>query len=103
MSKPSATNQNNFKYFNCLFNKCKKAAKKAYYCTRFEFQKNNIKQTWTLIRYVIGAQTKKRENLPNFLKQNNDILSDPSDIANGFNDFFCWNRLPISSRNSTNN
>ena len=88
MSKPSPTNKNNFKLFNCLFNKCKKAAKKAYYCKQFEIQKNNIKQTWTLIRDVIGAQTKNRENLPNFFKQNNDILSDPSDIANGFNDFF---------------
>ena len=36
----------------------------------------------------MGTQTKKRENLTNFFKQNIDILNDPLDIANGFNDFF---------------
>ena len=55
---------------------------------QFELHKNNLKQTWTLIRDVIGCQTKKRENLPNFFRQNKDILNDPKDIANGFNDFF---------------
>jgi hypothetical protein len=66
INKPSEQNTNNFRVFNILFNKCKKAAKKAYYCKQFEIQKNNIKQTWTLIRDVIGSQTKKRENLPIF-------------------------------------
>ena len=41
-----------------------------------------------MIRDVIGCQTKKRENLPNFFRQNKDILNDPKDIADGFNDFF---------------
>ena len=59
-----------------------------YYFNQFELHKENIKHTWTLICDVIGKQTKKRENLPNFVKQNKDILSDPLDIANGFNDYF---------------
>ena len=41
-----------------------------------------------MIRDVIGSQSKNRENLPNFLRQNKDILNDPKDIADGFNDFF---------------
>jgi len=71
-----------------LFNKCKKNAKKLYYLKQFEIRKENVKQTWTLICDVIGSQTKKREDLPSFFKQNQDILNDPNNIANGFNDFF---------------
>ena len=47
-----------------------------------------MKQTWTLIWDVIGSQSKTRENLPNFFWQNKDILNNPKDIADGFNDFF---------------
>ena len=84
---PSQLNSTKFKTYNFIFNKCKKSAKKSYYFKQFEIHKENIKQTWTLIRDVIGNQTKNRENLPNFFRQNNDILSDPLQIANGFNDF----------------
>ena len=85
---PSLLNISNFQAYNVLFNKSKKIAKKLYFSKQFEIKKENVRQTWTLIRDVIGSQTKKRENLPNFFKQNQDILNDPSDIANGFNDFF---------------
>ena len=37
---------------------------------------------------MIGSRAKKRENLPNFFRENHEILSNPLDIANGFNDFF---------------
>ena len=85
---PSLLNISNFQAYNVLFNKSKKIAKKLYFSKQFEIKKENVRQTWTLLRDVIGSQTKKRENLPNVLKQNQDILNDPSDIANGFNDFF---------------
>ena len=88
IKKPSQLNDVKFKTYNNLFNKCKKAAKNSFYFKQFEMHKENIKQTWTLIRDVIGSQTKKRESLPNFFRQNKDILSDPTDISNGFNDFF---------------
>ena len=50
--------------------------------------KKNVKHTWTLIHDVIGSQIKKRENLPSFFKENKNILNNPLDIENGFNDFF---------------
>jgi hypothetical protein len=85
---PSPINVNNFQAYNVLFNKCKRNAKKSYYSKQFEIRKENVKQTWSLIRDVIGSKTKKREDLPSFFRQNQDILNDPNDIANGFNDFF---------------
>ena len=88
LRNPSPLNISNFQAYNVLFNKSKKIAKKLYFSKQFKIKKENVRQTWTLIRDVIGSQTKKRENLPNFFKQNQDILNDPNDIANGFNDFF---------------
>ena len=59
LNNPSPVNVNNFQAYNVLFNKCKRNAKKLYYLKQFEIKKENIKQTWTLIRDVIGSQTKK--------------------------------------------
>ena len=71
-----------------MFNKCKKAAKKLHFSKQFELHKTNLKKTWSLIRDVIGSRAKKRENLPNFFKDNQDVLNNPLDIADGFNKFF---------------
>ena len=98
MSNPSPSNINKFQAYNILFNKCKRNAKKQYYFNQFEVKKENIKQTWTLIRDVIGSQSKKREDLPSFVKQNQDILNNPNDIADGFNDFLLGSDLSLQQR-----
>ena len=66
LSNPSPSNINKFQTYNILFNKCKRNAKKQYNFNQFEVKKENIKQTWTLIKDVIGSQSKKREDLPSF-------------------------------------
>ena len=86
--KPSLTNSQAFKDYNAIFNKCKKAAKKAHFSQQFELHMTNLKKTWSLIRDVIGSRAKKRENLPNFFKDNQDVLNNPLDIADGFNKYF---------------
>ena len=86
--KPSQFNSQRFKDYNSMFNRCKKAAKKAHFSKQFELHKSNLKKTWSLIRDVIGSRAKKRENLPNFFKDNQDVLNNPLDIADGFNKFF---------------
>ena len=95
---PSKENGNNFKNFNILFNKCKQAAKKSYFSKQFNIYKDNIKQTWSLIRDVIGSQSKNRENLPNFFRQKQDILTFLKTIADGFNEFFCGDRPTTRGR-----
>ena len=62
-------NVNNFQAYNVLFNKCKRNAKKLNYLKQFEIRKENVKQTWTLIRDVIGSQTKKRKTCRHFLNK----------------------------------
>ena len=49
--------------------------------------KNNIKQSWTLLRTVLDKQQPKK-SLPDHFKHNNVDLSDPQNIADQFNHFF---------------
>ena len=58
-----------------------------YYEKQFKLFAQNSKQTWSLIREVIGT-SKQKEQLPNFFRDNGQIISDTLEIANGFNTFF---------------
>ena len=64
-----------------------KIAKKQYYEEKFEEVKNNHKATWRLINEVINKR-KARPSFPSSFKSGNNILSDPSDIANSFCKYF---------------
>ena len=46
-----------------------------------------MRKTWDTIREVVGSK-KYKENLPDFLKQNGQILTGSLEIAEGFNEFF---------------
>ena len=58
-----------------------------YYQHRFSKFISDSKQTWTLIREIIGTQ-KDKNQLPDFFKDNGQIITDNFEIANGFNKFF---------------
>ena len=42
---------------------------------------------WSLIREIIGSK-KNKNLLPDFFKENGQIITDYLEIANGFNNFF---------------
>ena len=88
LRKPSEQNINNFKSYNNIYNKIRRAAKIKYYDNQFIQQNKNIKQTWGLIREVIGSKKTQKDSLPDYFIENNSILCDPPSIANGFDDFF---------------
>ena len=88
IKNPSDQNIGQFKIFNNIYNKVRRQAKSNYYNTQFSQQKSNMKQTWTLIREVIGNRKRQKDSLPDFFIENNSILNDPLSISNGFNDFF---------------
>ena len=81
------SNKINFQKYNAIYNKLRRAAKKLYFDRQFTKYSKNIKQTWSVIREIIGTN-KIKDQIPNFFKENNEIISDYFDIANGFNDFF---------------
>ena len=87
VKKPTDNNKEMFKIYNKVYNKLRRASKKIYYDDQFKTFTKNCKQTWTLIREIIGSK-KERSQIPDFFKENGQLIKDNLDIANGFNDFF---------------
>jgi hypothetical protein len=74
------------RYRNC-YNKLKHFAKTTYYLQLFDEFKNNSKQTWKVLNNLIGKQNDKTF-VPIKLKHNDELISNPQDIANHFCDYF---------------
>ena len=76
-----------FKIYNKIYNKLRRAAKKLYYKSQFDKFAKNSKQTWSVIREVIGT-SKHKDQIPTFFVKNGQVISDCLEIVNGFNGFF---------------
>ena len=90
ISKKTLYSKRNFtltkKYRNLLSTLTKKS-KQAYYDEYFERNWNNIKNTWKGIKLLISLKT-GASILPTVLSLDNDIKTNPYDIANSFNNYF---------------
>jgi len=64
-----------------------RAAEKAYYANRFESLKGNMKETWNLINNLITNNTVGKQVVKEILS-NGQIVNQPKDIANKFNEYF---------------
>lgn len=88
---PNDTNENNYKTSRNKFNKTKRLAKKSYYKGKFQESQGtiqgNIRQTWKLINEITNKNKSSSELLDNFMKGDN-IITDPNEIANNFNQYF---------------
>ena len=58
-----------------------------FYDNQFKKFAKNSKQTWSVIREILGTK-KQKDQIPDFFKQNGELISEYIDIANGFNEFF---------------
>lgn len=64
-------------------------ANKEYYNKLLEKNKNNIKGTWNILNKVI-RNTSGPTNAPShFINEDNKIVKNMNEVANGFNSFFC--------------
>ena len=84
---PSDLNQQNFKQYDMIYNKLRRAAKKIYFDNQFAKFSKNIKQTWSVIKEIIGSN-KMKNQIPDIFKENDQIIKEYLEIANGFNNFF---------------
>ena len=75
-------------YGNSLSNLLKQS-KKSYYNNYFRNNINNIKNTWKAIKSIISLNSKESESPKMILNKKGDFLTNPNDIANQFNNFFC--------------
>ena len=84
---PSDKNIDVFKKYNTLYNKIRRAAKKLYFEKQFTKFEHDIKNTWSVIKDLLGIK-KQKDQIPDFFRENGNIINDYRDISNGFNTFF---------------
>ena len=73
-------------YANTL-NRIKNKAKTDYYCQRFKFYQNGLKNTWKLIGTLVKRKN-KGQNCPVRIIRNNKEFTSQSDTAEQFNQHF---------------
>ena len=86
LKHPTFYNINRYKTYKNKLTSILKQEEKLYYQSQILANKNDLKKVWTIIKHVIN----KRRNAKTSDKfiQNNKIITDPKEIANGFNDYF---------------
>lgn len=102
MSDPTskATAHDKYKTYRNLLNRLIKKAKFLYWHGVFMEYRQNMKKTWDHINEIISKKSNKM-SFPDKFHYNNATLSNPKDIANGFNHFYinigqtlCQNMAP---------
>lgn len=73
--------------YNAILKRTIRNAKKSYYEHIFEKYKNDNKKTWQLINNILKKSDNKN-NFPDFFKDNKRIITDKTQIANKFNEYF---------------
>ena len=78
----------NFKSFKNIIRMTIMHAKLTYYKNEFNSYSTNLKKTWQTINESLNRQ-KKKQNFPQAFKlANGNLISDPKQIADAFNEFF---------------
>ena len=64
-----------------------RAGKKAYYQRYFSIHKNNLQKIWKGIKEIINIKSKNFDH-PTCIQVDDQTITDPTNIANSFNDYF---------------
>ena len=72
--------------YNCILKRSIRAANVAFYKTKFEQCKSDLKKTWTIISNIIKSN--KKQPIPEHLKIINYEISEKTILANKFNEYF---------------
>ena len=91
----------NYKTTRNIVNIDLRNAKKDYYSTKFAGQKFNPKSAWKTINNLLGRQN--NQTVINELILNKNNLTNPQDIAEGFNDYFSNIGPDLASKINTAN
>ena len=89
------SNELNRQYRNKL-NSVIRIAKQRYFLHLFELNKNDIKQTWKVIKKLL-SQSPRVKRIKNIMI-NGNIKDDSSDIVNGFSDYFAGIAKSLDSK-----
>ena len=84
--KRTTLNKTKYKTLNNKLNKLLRSAKRNYYSNELEKEKKNIKNTWKILNNVLDKDHKKPCNTE--FNLNGQIINNPNQIPEHFNDFF---------------
>lgn len=93
---PSQDNKAEYKRFRNLYNSVLRASKKLYFEQKINESQGDPKQLWSVLNESMNRNTSKQSEI-NKVNVNGSTLTDPTDIANEFNDFFSSIGQKISS------
>ena len=85
MRKRTTLNKTKYKTLNNQLNKLLRSAKRNHYSNQLEKEKKNIKNTWKILNNVSNKDHKISRNTDNLNRQ---IINNPNQIPEHFNDFF---------------
>ena len=88
LKKRNFNNEKKYKAYKKLFEKTKNMSKRNYYTDQFQKYQNNIKQTWNVIKEVIGKTKITGKSLPKMMIINNKEIFEEEVIADEFNKYF---------------
>ena len=84
---PSLVNKNKFTLYRNLYNKLIREAKKLHFHDKLTAYQGNAKKTWQTLFQAIRKKSKDGATCTSLMVRN-EVINDPSILANEFNQFF---------------
>ena len=81
-------NKKAYEMYMNLFEKLKLQSKKLYFQNKLKQYENNIKNTWKIMKVIIGKSKVYNENFPKILNIDKKEITDKKTIAEKFNSYF---------------
>ena len=88
LKQGSDKNYETYEIYKNLFEKLKKQSKKLYFQNKLNQYENNIKNTWNVMKAVIGKSKICNDKFPKRLDINKEEITDKKIIAETFDKFF---------------
>ena len=86
MNKPTYDNKTKLNKYRNMLTSLIRSSKKQYFTEKLNENRNNLKQTWNILNSVLGRNRPTKPHTSFTI--NGSEISDPTSIADGFNDFF---------------
>ena len=88
LKQRNSKNEEAYKMYKNLFEKLKKQSKKLYFQNKLKKCENDIKNTWKIMKSIIGKSRVQNDSFPKSLIIANEEITDKKSIAEKFNSFF---------------
>ena len=85
-----------YKQVRCKANNLNRKMKREYFSNKLESCEGNIKETWKTVNQLINKRSKTTNILS--IKEDERVISNPQDIAETMNHFFCNNGKDLSAK-----